>query len=135
VAVLLAGAVSQYTLALGTLPLAYRLGAGVGPLPLAGRERVELFVAIAVALYAVAALVTLRLSRADAAIMLVLFSLQFLLPAILTRLALGVAFMALAIDVLVHDRRHLSPLAGALLPVPPDWVPTARRSADPTSGP
>ena len=42
VAVLLAGAVSQYTLALGTLPLAYLAGAGTGPLPLAGRERIEL---------------------------------------------------------------------------------------------
>ena len=41
-AVLLAGAVSQYTLALGTLPIAYVAWAGAGPLPLAGCERVEL---------------------------------------------------------------------------------------------
>lgn len=135
VAVLLAGAVSQYTLALGTLPIAYLAGAGVGPLPMAGRERVELFVAVAVAIYAVAALITLRLSRGDAAIMLVLFSLQFLLPAVLTRLALGVAFMALAVDVLVHERRHLSSLVGALFPRRPDWPATARRSADSRSRP
>ena len=101
VAVLLAGAVSQYTLALGTLPLAYLAGAGTGPLPLAGRERVELLLSIGVALYAVAALVTLRLSRGDAAIMLGLFAAQFLLPAVVTRLALALAFLALAIDVLV----------------------------------
>ena len=80
VAVLLAGAVSQYTLALGTLPIAYLAAPGTGPLPLAGRERVELLLSIGVALYAVAALVTLRLSRGDTAIMLALFSLQFLLP-------------------------------------------------------
>jgi cation:H+ antiporter len=128
-AVLLAGAVSQYTLAIGTLPIAYLAGAGVGPLPLASRERIELFVAVAVALYAVAALMSLRLSRGDAAIMLVLFSLQFVLPAVLTRLALGVAFAALAVDVLVHERRHLPALVGAVLPRAPDWPATARRSA------
>ena len=82
---LLAGAVSQYTLALGTLPLAYRVGAGTGPLPLAGRERIELFLSIGVALYAVAALVSLRLSRGDSAIMLMLFRRQFLLAAVFTR--------------------------------------------------
>jgi cation:H+ antiporter len=117
-AVLLAGAVSQYTLAIGTLPFAYLIGAGAGPLPLASREQIELFVAIAVSLFAVAALVTLRLSRGDAAIMLVLFSLQFLLPATLTRLALAVAFLTLAIDVLVHERRHLRPLFKVLFPGP-----------------
>jgi cation:H+ antiporter len=118
VAVLLAGAVSQYTLAVGTLPIAYLVGAGTGPLPLAGRERIELLVSVAVALYAVAALITLRLSRGDAGIMLVLFSIQFLLPAVVTRLALALAFMTIAIDVLVHERRYLPSLMGALLRAP-----------------
>jgi len=118
-AVLLAGAVSQYTLALGTLPIAFAIGAGTGPLPLAGRERIELFLSIAVALYAVASLVRLRLSRADAAIMLVLFSVQFLLPAVVTRVALAVVFMALAVDVLAHERRQLPALLDALLGRPP----------------
>ena len=109
-AVLLAGAVSQYTLALGTLPLAYLAGAGVGPLPLPGRERVELLALDRrVALYAVASLITLRLSRGDTAIMLGLFSAQFLLPAVVTRLALAVAFLAIAVDVLVHERRYRAP--------------------------
>jgi cation:H+ antiporter len=119
VAVLLAGAVSQFTLALGTLPIAFRVGAGVGPLPLAGRERIELFLSVAVALYAVASLVTLRLSRGDAAIMLALFSLQFLLPATVTRVALAVAFAALAIDVLTAERRSLPALIAALVDRPP----------------
>jgi cation:H+ antiporter len=138
VGVLLAGAVSQYTLALGSLPIAYAAGPGVGPLPLPGRERVELFLSVAVALYAVAALVTLRLSRGDAAIMLVLFSIQFLLPAVVTRVALALAFMTLAIDVLTHERRHLPALAAAVLPrLPPrgGYGATTRRSADSRSRP
>jgi cation:H+ antiporter len=128
VAVLLAGAVSQYTLAMGTLPFAYLAGAGSGPLPLAGRERVELFLSVAVALYAVAALVTLRLSRGDAAIMLVLFSIQFVLPAVLTRVVLALAFAVLAVDVLAAERRHVPRLVGALLSPGRDGA--AQRDAD-----
>jgi cation:H+ antiporter len=124
-AVLLAGAVSQYTLALGTLPLAYLAGAGVGPLPLPGRERVELLLSIGVALYAVASLITLRLSRGDTAIMLTLFSAQFLLPAVVTRLALALAFLAIAIDVLVHERRSVRSLVRELFPHHGDDGPRA----------
>ena len=122
-AVLLAGAVSQYTLALGTLPLAYLAGAGAGPLPLPGRERVELLLSIGVALYAVASLITLRLSRGDTAIMLGLFSAQFLLPAVITRLALALAFLAIAVDVLVHERRSRARAVRCAVPRPKDAGP------------
>jgi cation:H+ antiporter len=136
-AVLLAGAVSQFTLAVGTLPIAYALGPGAGPLPLAGRERIELFLSAAVALYAVAALITLRLSRGDAAIMLTLFSIQFLLPAVFTRAALALAFTVVAIDVLSHERRHLPALLRALFSRsrgdPPSQ--TYRVSDGPAAGP
>jgi len=113
-AVLLAGAVSQYALALGTVPLAYQLGAGVGPLPLPGRERIELFLSLGVALYAVASLIMLRLSRGDSAMMLVLFSAQFLLPSTFTRFAFALVFWAVAVDVLWSERRHLPLLAATL---------------------
>ena len=46
VAVLLSSAVSQWTFALGTLPVAYAAGVGQGPLPLLGRERVELLLTV-----------------------------------------------------------------------------------------
>ena len=118
IAVLLAGAVSQYTLALGTLPLAYVVGAGTGPLPLAGRERIELLLTVGVALYAVAALLSLRLSRGDSSIMLGLFAGQLLLPGTLTRLFFAVVFWAVAVDVLVAERRQLPALVRALGPAP-----------------
>jgi cation:H+ antiporter len=113
-AVLLAAAVSQYTLALGTLPVAYAVGAGTGPLPLQSRERVELLLTTGVALYAVAALVTLRLSRGDASLMLFLFTAQFLLPLGITRVVTAVVFLVLAVDVLIAERAQLRPLIGAL---------------------
>ena len=104
-AVLLAGAVSQYTLALGTMPLVYKLGAGEGPLPLTGRERVELLLSIGVALYAIASLAMLRLSRGDSATMLALFLAQFLLPSVFTRFLFAIVFWVVAIDVIVAERR------------------------------
>jgi cation:H+ antiporter len=113
-AVLLAGAVSQYTLALGSVPLAYQLGVGVGPLPLPGRERVELFLSIGVALYAVASLIMLRLSRGDSAVMLALFTAQFLLPSVFTRFAFAIIFWVVAMDILWSERRHLPLLLSTL---------------------
>jgi cation:H+ antiporter len=117
-AVLLAGAVSQYTLALGTVPLAYQLGLGGGPLPLPGRERIELFLTVGVALYAVASLIMLRLSRGDSAVMLVLFTAQFLLPSVFSRLAFAVVFWVVAVDILWAERRHVPLLLSTLRPVP-----------------
>jgi len=125
VAVLLAGAASQYTLALGTLPLAFAVGRGVGPLPLAPREQVELLLTIGLALYAVAALLRLRVSRADAAIMLALFTSQMLLPASFARFALAVVYLALAADIALADRRSIGALAAALRPA----VQRRRRTA------
>jgi cation:H+ antiporter len=113
-AVLLAGAVSQYTLALGTLPIAYAVGAGTGPLPLQSRERVELLLTAGVAMYAVAALISLRLSRGDASLMLLLFTAQFVLPLGLTRIVTALIFLALAVDVLIAERAQLRPLIGAI---------------------
>jgi cation:H+ antiporter len=118
IAVLLAGAVSQYTLALGTLPLAYAAGPAIGPLPLAGRERVELLLTIGVALYAVTALIGLRLSRGDSMIMLLLFAGQFLLPSVLTRLVFAVVFLAVAVDIMLAERRQVAPIARALVGSP-----------------
>jgi cation:H+ antiporter len=138
IAVLLAGAVSQYTLALGTLPVAYHLGAGAGPLPLVGRERVEILLSAGVALYAIAALISLRLSRGDAAIMLALSILQIVLPFPFTRLALALSFMAIALDVLSSEREYVRPLVAVLLGRPYGaraGAGSVRRSAAPMPEP
>lgn len=133
IAVLLAGAVSQFTLALGTLPLAYAAGVASGPLPLAGRERIELVLTIGVALYAVASLLSLRLSRGDSSIMLTLFAGQLLVPSVFVRFVFAVVFWAIAIDLLLSERRRLPGLLSVL------WRPalrtqTAAASAAPPPG-
>jgi cation:H+ antiporter len=123
VAVLLSSAVSQWTFALGTLPLAYAAGVGQGPLPLLGRERVELLLTVGQGLLAVAVLVTLRLQRRDAVLMLVLFVAQLLMPNVVIRAALTLAYLTLALDVFASERWAIPTLAQSLRartePAPP----------------
>ena len=113
---LLSSAVSQWTLALGTLPLAFSAGAGQGPLPLLGREQVELLLTMGQGFLAVAVLVTLRLERRDAILMLVLFVVQLALPSMLIRAALTLAYLVLAIDILASERWAIPTLARSLRP-------------------
>jgi cation:H+ antiporter len=119
VAVLLSSAVSQWTLALGTLPLAFSAGAGQGPLPLLGREQVELLLTMGQGLLAVAVLVTLRLQRRDAVLMLALFVAQLALPSLLVRAALTLAYLAFAVDILASERWAIRALARSLRAGPP----------------
>jgi cation:H+ antiporter len=114
VAVLLASAVSQWTFALGTLPLAYKAGIGVGPLPLVGREQVELLLTMAQGFLAVSMLVTLRLRRADATLMLVLFVAQLAIPSVALRAAITLGYLVLAVDVFSSERWAIPTLARAL---------------------
>jgi cation:H+ antiporter len=116
VAVLLSSAVSQWTFALGTLPIAYAAGAGQGPLPLLGREKVELLLTMGQGLLAVAVLVTLRLQRRDATLMLVLFVLQLAMPSVVIRAGLTLAYLALAVDILASERWAMPTLMQALRP-------------------
>jgi cation:H+ antiporter len=114
VAVLLSSAVSQWTLALGTLPIAYAAGAGHGPLPLLGREQVELLLTMGQGLLAVAVLVTLRLRRRDSILMLVLFAIQLALPSPAIRLALTVGYIVLAVDIFASEGWAIPTLRRAL---------------------
>ena len=114
VAVLLSSAVSQWTLALGTLPVAFAAGAGQGPLPLLGRERIEVLLTMGQGLLAVAVLVTLRLERRDAVLMLVLFVSQLAMPSVLLRAAMTVAYLALAMDILASERWAIPTLMRSL---------------------
>jgi cation:H+ antiporter len=114
VAVLLSSAVSQWTFALGTLPIAYAAGAGQGPLPLLGREKVELLLTVGQGLLAVAVLVTLRLQRRDATLMLVLFVLQLAMPSVVIRAGLTLAYLALAVDIFASERWAMPTLMQAV---------------------
>ena len=116
VAVLLSSAVSQWTLALGTLPLAYAAGAGKGPLPLLGREQIEVLLTMGEALLAVAVLVTLRLRRSDSILMLGLFAAQMAMPFVAIRAVLTLVYLVLAVDILASERWAVPTLRQTLWP-------------------
>src|SRR3954467_15079257 len=68
-ALFLAASLSQWTLAMGALPLGSRAGGGGTSMPLDAHQHVELGFTIALTLFAVAALVSLRPERVDAALL------------------------------------------------------------------
>jgi len=114
-AVFLASAVSQWTLALGALPLAYLAGGGGAAVPLTGHEQVQLGFTIALTLFAVAALVTLRPERADAALVAGLLALQFVYPTAFVHVAATFVLVVFAISLLVDRRGAVWPLFRAVL--------------------
>jgi cation:H+ antiporter len=109
-ALLLAASVSQWTLGMGSLPIAYLAGGGGMALPLAGREQVELGFTTALTFFVVAALATLRPERVDAVLIAVVFVIQLIYPSPFTRFAAGFVLLVFAIDLLVARRRELGPM-------------------------
>ncbi len=113
-AVLLAASVSQWTLGMGSLPIAYLAGGGGVALPLAAREQVELGFTTALTIFVVAALATLRPARVDAILIVVVFAIQLIYPTPFTRFAAGFVLLAFAVDLLVARRRQLGPILRAV---------------------
>jgi cation:H+ antiporter len=109
-ALFLASSVSQWTLGMGALPLAYAAGGGGISMPLAGREQLEVSFTIAVTLFVVAALATLRPERVDAYLMLSVFVVQLIYPSPFIRFAATFVLVVFAIDLLVARRRLVRPL-------------------------
>ena len=115
-ALLLASSVSQWTLGLGALPIAYAAGGGGFALPLAAREQLELGFTTAVTLFAVAALTTLAPERPDAVLIVVVFATQLIYPTPFLRFGAALVLLAFAIDLLCARRRHLGPILRAVRP-------------------
>jgi hypothetical protein len=65
-------------------------------------------------LLAVAMLVTLRLNRRDASLMLVLYALQLAIPSVALRALIAVGYLVLAIDLFSAERWAFPTLARAL---------------------
>jgi cation:H+ antiporter len=113
-ALLLASSVSQWTLALGLLPVAYLAGGGGPAMPLAVREQVELGFTIALTLFVVAALATLRPARSDAWLMAGVFLAQIIYPSAIVRIAAGFVLFVFAVDLMFEHRRHIPALVRSM---------------------
>lgn len=112
-ALFLAAAVSQWTLALGSLPIAYLAGGGGFALPLGSREQLEMSLTTAVTLLVVAALATLRPERVDALLAVTVFAAQLVWPTPFVRFAGAFVLAVFAVSLLVARRREVRGLLRA----------------------
>jgi cation:H+ antiporter len=108
---LLSSKVNQWTLLVGTLPIAYMLGGGgSGGLVLDARQTEEFMLTAAQTVLGFAVLANLRFGTREAVALLALFALQFPFPQTSVRLGFSVAYLAMAIALLYVQRRSLPPI-------------------------
>lgn len=105
---LISSKVNQWTLLVGSLPIAYLLGGGGGlGLVLDARQTEEFLLTATQTLLGVAALLALRFPRRLAYTLLGLFALQFVFPGQEARYVLCAVYAALAVVALVRNRDYV----------------------------
>jgi len=113
--ILISSKVNQWTLLIGSLPLAYSIsGATLEPLDFDSRQSEELFLTAAQSLFAVAILVSLSVNRWEALALGGLFLTQFFFTDETIRLIYAGLYLALAFLVFVRDIPRLGVFARAV---------------------
>jgi cation:H+ antiporter len=110
---LISSKVNQWTLLVGSLPIAYLLGGGGGALHLDTRQVEEFLLTATQTLLGVAALLALRFPRWAAWTLFGLFAAQFALPGQTARYVLCAIYAAIALAALIRNRRHILPTLAA----------------------
>lgn len=124
---LISSKVNQWTLLVGSLPIAYLLGGGGQALVLDARQTEEFLLTATQTLLGVAALLALRFPRRLAYTLLGLFALQFVFPGQEARYALCAVYAALAVVALIRNRHYvLMTLAAPFRRTPADEVVDVR---------
>jgi cation:H+ antiporter len=108
IATLISSKVNQWTLLVGSLPVAHLLGGGGFSLALDARQMDEVLLTATQTLMGVALILALRFHRATAWALLVLFVAQFPIASTQGRLLLCGIYTAVAIAGLIINRRHLA---------------------------
>ncbi|GIW12690.1 MAG: hypothetical protein KatS3mg062_0129 [Tepidiforma sp.] len=109
--VLISSKVNQWTLLIGTLPIAFLVSAGefgwtVG-LPLDARQRDEIFLTAAQSAFAIAVFANLRMSRWEAAALFSLFATQLFITNEHARVLYGAAYAVLCVVLLAWNWRSV----------------------------
>ncbi|MEU5876150.1 sodium:proton exchanger [Spirillospora sp. NPDC047279] len=116
---LLSSKVNQWTLLVGTLPLAYKAGGGGWSLPLDSRQAEEVLLTAAQTVLGLAFLIDLYFRRWEAALLFCLFAVQFVLPDETARLWLSGVYLAIGFSVLIARYRDLGrAMAMVVIPRP-----------------
>ncbi len=116
---LLSSKLNQWTLLVGSLPVAYAIGGGVaGGLVLDARQTEEFILTAAQTLLGLAVLMDLRFALWEAIALFALFALQFPFPQTEARLALAAGYGAIALVLFVRRRAEIPSIARAGLAGP-----------------
>lgn len=107
IATLISSKVNQWTLLIGSLPVAHLLGGGGFSLELDSRQVEEVLLTATQTLMGVALILALRFSRASACALLGLFVVQFPITPTPGRLVLCGVYIAVALVGLLVNRRYL----------------------------
>lgn len=110
---LISAKVNQWTLLVGSLPVAYLLGGGGTTMVLDARQIEEIVLTAAQTLMGVAILLSLRFHLWAAAALLGLFAVQFAIPGTEGRLILSGVYAVVAAVLFVVHRRRLWPTLSA----------------------
>ena len=113
IAMLISAKVNQWTLLIGSLPVAFMLGGGSAAMHLDGRQIEEIVLTAAQTLMGVTLLLGLRFQRWTAWTLLGLFVVQFPLTSTEGRLVLSGVYAVIAAVAVVRYRRELLPTLAA----------------------
>ena len=111
---LISSKVNQWTLLIGTLPVAWAVGSGnwsfLSGLPLDGRQQQEIFLTAAQSAFAVVAFLNLRLERPEALALFLLFGIQLFIPYAEVRIGFGIGYLVLCTLLLIKHREDIPKL-------------------------
>ena len=105
---LVSSKINQWTLLIGTLPLAYSIsGQTFSPMPMDARQAEEVFLTAAQSAFAVGIFASLSISLLEAGLLFVLFSTQLALTDQTVRYGFSGAYLVLAAAAFIRDRAAL----------------------------
>jgi len=120
---LISSKVNQWTLLIGSLPVAYSIsGVDISPLPMDSRQVEEVFLTAAQSAFAVAIFASLSISSREALLLLGLFGTQLFFTDPAVRYGYGGAYLMLAAFTFVQDR-HTLPIVFRQARQPSDKAP------------
>jgi len=105
---LISAKVNQWTLLIGSLPIAYGIGGGGPALQLDGRQVEEFLLTATQTMLGIAILLALRFPRWAAWTLLGLFAVQFAVPGQTGRYVISAIYLVLAIGAAIHNRKYLA---------------------------
>ncbi|MDH6675918.1 cation:H+ antiporter [Rhodococcus sp. LBL1] len=109
IATLISSKVNQWTLLIGSLPIAYMAGGGGMSLALDGRQIEEVLLTATQTMMGVALILALRFGRYSAWALMALFLVQFPITSTHGRLILCAVYAVIAVAALIVNRKHLLP--------------------------